>query len=83
MDERSRQYLETMESLFLHPGWQLLVDDIEGWKEAISASWQSLTPDTLRFEQGRYQGLTQVTNHPNLLESLRAVQSAPPFEETY
>lgn len=72
MDEASRQYLEAMESLFSHPGWKLLMDDVKGWQEAISSQWQSITPETLRFQQGRYDGLRQIATHEKTLETLKA-----------
>jgi hypothetical protein len=66
------QRCECFESLFTHPGWQLFVTDVAAWKDAISKKWQSITPDGLRFEQGRYAGLEQVTSFENLIAQLRA-----------
>jgi hypothetical protein len=70
--EAERQYYDMMDSLFVMPGWKLLKDDIQGWLEAIASQWQALTPDNLRFEQGRYSGLEQVAKHFQTLEGLKA-----------
>jgi len=72
MEEADRQYFEVMESLFQHPGWKLLADDIRGWQEAIASQWRSLKPDQLQYEQGRYAGLAQVVEHFELCEGLKA-----------
>lgn len=82
MDEKDRQYFEAMESLFLHPAWKLLMDDIHGWQEAISSQWRSLSPETLRFEQGRFDGLNQITSYQETLESLKASAINNASEET-
>jgi hypothetical protein len=70
--EDQRQYFEVMESLFAHPGWKVLADDIQGWKDAISTQWRSIKPDQLAYEQGRYAALEQITEHFKLCESLKA-----------
>jgi hypothetical protein len=72
MEEATRQYLEAMESLFQHPGWKLLSDDIKGWQEAIASQWRSLKPDQLQYEQGRYAGMAQVVEHFALCEAVKA-----------
>ena len=83
MDEHSRQYLEAMESLFMHPGWQLFMDDVQGWQDAISQQWQSVTPEQLRFEQGRFKALGQVTGHQKMLEQVKEalLQATPQGED--
>lgn len=60
-----------METLFASPGWRLIKDDIDGWMKAISTQWESLSPDNLRYEQGRYQGLKQIAKHLETLETLK------------
>lgn len=57
------QYVEAMERLFQSSDFKILLDDLEGMKEAIASSWRSLKPDNLAFEQGRYEGLAQTTEH--------------------
>lgn len=59
--EARRQYFEAMESLFSQIGWKILLEDIEGWKVAIANGWRGYSPENLRYEQGRYDGLAQVT----------------------
>jgi hypothetical protein len=72
LKEEDRQYFEVMESLFTHPGWKLLADDVRGWQEAIATQWRSLKPDQLQFEQGRAAAFDQVLKHFELCESLKA-----------
>lgn len=72
MDEQARQYFEQMESLFAHPGWKTLMDDVAGWKEAISSQWRNVKPEDLRFVQGRYDGLDQIHTLEKTLETLKA-----------
>lgn len=72
MDESSRQYLEAMEEMFATKGWKLLMSDIEGFKDAISSQWRTTTPEDLRFVQGRYDGLEQISNYESFLETLKA-----------
>jgi hypothetical protein len=72
MDEASRQYLEAMEAMFATVGWKFLMSDIAGFKEAISSQWRSATPDGLRFAQGRYDGLNQISEYETMLETLKA-----------
>jgi hypothetical protein len=72
LTEAEQQYFEIMESLFAHPGWKVLADDIQGWKEAIASGWRGLKPDQLQFEQGRAAAFDQVTEHFKLCEALKA-----------
>ncbi len=72
MDEPQRQYFEMMESLFAHTGWKLLSDDIQAWKDAIAAQWRTVKPEDLRYEQGRYDALTQVTDMFSVIENAKA-----------
>lgn len=72
MDEHDRQYFEVMESLSQHPGWKLFKSDLEGFQEAIAGQWATLSPDNLRYEQGRFAGLKQAAEHFATLESLKA-----------
>jgi hypothetical protein len=67
----AQQRCECFESLFNHPGWKLFLADVAGWKDAISVRWQAITPDGLRFEQGRFAGLDQVTNFETLIVQIR------------
>ncbi len=73
----AQQRTELFESLFTHPGWKLFISDVKGWQDAISQRWRAITPDELRFEQGRYHGLEQVVNFENLIEQLRQELNEP------
>ena len=70
-----------MESLSQMPGWALLKDDIQGWMTAISSGWASMTPETLKFEQGRYAGMKQVADHFQAMESIKAAILADELED--
>lgn len=59
-----------MERLFQNPDFKVLLDDLEAMKSAIAGSWLSLKPETLAFEQGRYEGITQTTNHLEMVREL-------------
>jgi len=72
MDEPTRQYFDMMDSLFAQPGWKLLADDIQTWKSAIADGWRSYTPEQIRYEQGRYDGLSQVTDMFSQIETAKA-----------
>ena len=72
MDESSRQYLEAMEAMFASQGWKLLMDDIAGFKDAISSQWRTTKPEDLRFAQGRFDGLDQISQYESFLETLKA-----------
>jgi hypothetical protein len=72
MDEAQLQYFEAMEALFSSTGWKLLADDIAGWQEAIASQWTTLTPENLKFEQGRFAAFAQVVDHFKLCQGLKA-----------
>jgi hypothetical protein len=72
LTEAEQQYFDIMDSLFAHPGWKVLADDIQGWQEAITAGWRTVKPDQLAFEQGRAAAFDQVLEHFKLCESLKA-----------
>ena len=72
MDAHSQQYFEVMDSLSQHPGWKLLRDDLIGFQEAIASGWAGLTVDNFRYEQGRFAGLKQASDHFNSLETIKA-----------
>lgn len=71
LDAHDRQYLEAMESLFEHPGWKILMDEATGWQDAIATKWRSLKPEDLRYEQGRYDGLEQITKFNEMIAMVR------------
>lgn len=73
----AQQRFELYETLFAHPGWKLFISDVEDWKLKISERWRSITPEALRYEQGRYHGLEQVTTFENLQDQLKAGMSEP------
>jgi hypothetical protein len=68
--QASQQYIEAMERLFQNPDMKVLLDDLEAMKAAIAGSWLTLKPDQLAFEQGRYEGITQTTNHLGMVREL-------------
>lgn len=80
MNEETRQRIATYEALFEHPGWRLFIVDVEGWKDSIATSWKSLSPETLRFDQGRHDGLTQVTGFPDLIAAIKADEEESEFD---
>lgn len=69
--QANQQYVEAMERLFASSDMKILMDSVEGWKTAIATSWRGLRPDQLTFEQGRFEGLEQVTDHLNLVRGLQ------------
>lgn len=73
----AQQRCELFEHLFASAGWKLFIADVDGWKEKISERWRAITPEALRYEQGRYAGLEQVTNFENLIEQLRKQLNEP------
>lgn len=81
MTDEQRQYFELMESLFAHPGWTFLVNDTKEMQAAISASWRTLKPETLGFEQGRHAGLDQISNFQIMVENGKASATEPPLLE--
>lgn len=70
-----------METLFAHPGWKELVQQITGWQAAISDQWRTLKPENLRFEQGRYDGLNQIATFENLIDTLKAKATQDSLED--
>lgn len=68
--QANQQYIEAMERLFMSSDFKILLDDLNGMKEAIAISWRSLKPDQLAFEQGRYEGLSQTTDHLTFVRQL-------------
>jgi EAL domain-containing protein (putative c-di-GMP-specific phosphodiesterase class I) len=68
--QANQQYVEAMERLFQSSDFKILLDDFEGMKAAIAHSWRSLRPDQLAFEQGRYEGLSQTTEHLKFVRQL-------------
>lgn len=83
MEDKQKQYFELMASLETHPGLKFLLDDLDGMRIAIAAGWQSLTPETLRYEQGRYAGISQAVDYFTMLDSIKkqAELEDAPFEE--
>lgn len=71
MTEAQRQYFEAMEAMFSTLGWKLLMDDIDGYKSAISDQWRSINPEGLRLAQGRYDGLDQISRYEKSVDSWR------------
>ena len=80
LDEEQRQYFELMESLFTHPAWPVLMDDFKGMQDGIAASWRKLTPDKLAYEQGRYEGLSQLTGFQEMLAELKKQAESLPLD---
>lgn len=72
MNDADRQYFEAMESMFATAGWKLLMSDVAGFKEAISSQWRVATPEGLKFAQGRYDGLDQISQYETMLDNLKA-----------
>lgn len=72
MSPENQQYFEAMEAMFASLGWQLLMSDVEGFKEAISSQWRTTTPEGLRFAQGRYDGLDQIATYEKTVMGLKA-----------
>jgi hypothetical protein len=66
------QYHEAMEAMFASAGWKLLLGNIADWQAAISSQWRTLKPETLGFEQGRYDGLNQIATFEDMLVTLKA-----------
>lgn len=80
--QSNQQYVEAMERLFQSSDFQILIDDLEGMKEAIAGSWRSLKPEQLAFEQGRYEGLMQTTEHLEMVRQLYEQSVAADAAET-
>lgn len=81
MSPENQQYFEAMEAMFASLGWQLLMSDVEGFKEAISSQWRTATPDGLRFAQGRYDGLDQIATYEKQIENLKATAMQSALDE--
>lgn len=71
MNEENRQWFEAMENLFATPGWKYLLLYITDCQSAISDQWRSVTPENLRFAQGRYDGLDQIKTFENYIGVLK------------
>lgn len=61
-----------MESLSVHPGLKVFMDDLQGYRDAIASSWPTIKPDQLQYEQGRYAGLGQALDQFKMLESIKS-----------
>lgn len=76
--EARRQYFEAMETLFGQVGWKILLEDIEAWKTAIASGWRGFSVENLRYEQGRYDGLSQVTD---MFKQIQMAKASADVEE--
>lgn len=68
-----QEYLDIMESLFMHPGWKRFVSDIAHNKKLLSDSALSFeTEKSWRIAQGRAQAYDQVINHEAFCDTLKS-----------
>lgn len=81
MDQHAQQYYEVMESLEAHPGLKIFLDELRGFQEAIASQWATVSPENLRFEQGRFAGLKQATDLFATIGSLKAQALADDLDE--
>lgn len=61
---------ETLLDLFAHPGWKLLVDELEFKREAIKESFVQfgVAENLLTYGQGRIQVYDELRGLPSLIE---------------
>lgn len=71
MADETTEYFEVLESLFAQPGWKVFVADFKEMRDAIASQWMALTPENLRAEQGRYEGLNQVVEFEKQVEAVK------------
>jgi hypothetical protein len=61
---------ETLQDLFSHPGWAMLVEELDARTEAIKEGFTTfgVTETLLAFGQGRISTHRDLTSLPNVIE---------------
>lgn len=75
--EERQQWLEAVDGMFATHGWKVYKKYVTDCQTAIEAQWRSITPENLRFIQGRVDGLNQL----HMFEDMAEMMRAQPLEE--
>lgn len=73
------QYFDTMDEMFMSPGWKMFIEDVEGFHEAMEGQFDSVKDlRELGLAQGRKMTFQQILNYQSVVEGAKkSLQDAP------
>lgn len=70
--EERQQWLEAVDGMFATQGWKVFQKYVGDCQKAIEAQWRTITPENLRFIQGRVDGLNQLHVFEEMADMIKA-----------